>query len=435
MTALTSDKHVREAVRQFLALAEERLVSLRQTPHLASQAMQEDGLISYNGVYFRTDQETVEALRTVCAKCHALVGADASNDQDAIDYLWRTAADLLRAESGVSIQGKAAEVVTGLEAHLSTEHTYINNNYVVLLKGGSSALTIGPVRAIRSAVLSAKMAEQMPNSGWVLTGDPPNKQTISLQPEMSEVCWEVRVRAAPGQVQARAEQLIALALSLLRFSLEEYPPLLPHVGEVETSSHSADKLEDTSVILRGTSPSIGGTSPLGYWVDYKITALTRSPDFKQRADHLFTPKKGALAARLAQGLIWQTRGRRSIDRTERLLFFFTAVEALLSRKGAPVAETIARFASVVLSEAPTGREKTYRRVKSLYEARSEVAHTGSHSVSDAQSISVQFLAEALYRRVLSVAPLDQPHADFIDSLSAATHGGPWPPAGASEAEG
>ncbi|MDO8799427.1 hypothetical protein [Phenylobacterium sp.] len=39
---------------------------------------------------------------------------------------------------------------------------------------------------------------------------------------------------------------------------------------------------------------------------------------------------------------------------------------------------------------------------------------------------MQFLAEALYRRVLSIAQLDQPFTAFIESLSAATHGGPWP---------
>lgn len=390
--------------------------------------MQDKDLISYGGVYFRTDRKTLETLRTVCAKCHALIGADASNDQDAIDYLWRAAADLLREEVGQPIEGKATEVLRGLEAHLSAEHTYINNNHVVLLKGRGSAVTIGPVRAIRSAVLSAKLAEQIPNSGWVLTGEPPNEGTVSLRRKISEVCWEVRVRAAPGQVQARAEQLIALALSLLRLSLEEYPPLFPYVGEVETSSLSPDKLEDTSVILKGTSASFGGTSPSGYWVDHKVTALTHSPAFKQHAEQLFAPRKGTLAVRVAQGLIWQTRGRRSIDRTERLLFFFTAVEALLSRsKGAPVAETIARFASVVLREGAADRDKTYRRVKDLYEVRSEVAHTGSHSVSDGQASSVQFLAEALYRRVLSIAPLHEPYAAFIDGISSATHGGPWPP--------
>ena len=52
-----------------------------------------------------------------------------------------------------------------------------------------------------------------------------------------------------------------------------------------------------------------------------------------------------------------TRGRQARDRSERLLFFFTAIEALLSGddKTAPVTQTIARRAATILVDDPTHR--------------------------------------------------------------------------------
>jgi hypothetical protein len=118
-----------------------------------------------------------------------------------------------------------------------------------------------------------------------------------------------------------------------------------------------------------------------------------------------------------------------MDRAERLLFFFTSIEALLMRGPSdPVTETVARFSSIMLDNEPVARERIYKRVKKLYGVRSTVTHSGSRAVTNDEAESVHNLAEALYRRVFNTPKLVQRQEEFIAELEAATHGAAWPPA-------
>ena len=51
---------------------------------------------------------------------------------------------------------------------------------------------------------------------------------------------------------------------------------------------------------------------------------------------------------------WMTRGRHAEDRAERFLFFYTAIETLVSTtdKSAPVIQTIARNAASIITDKP-----------------------------------------------------------------------------------
>jgi hypothetical protein len=137
----------------------------------------------------------------------------------------------------------------------------------------------------------------------------------------------------------------------------------------------------------------------------------------------------SLAERLGQGLGWMTRGRQTVDRAERFLFCFTAIEALLSGddKAAPVVQTIARHAAVILQHDPQKRAKLDSEIRSHYAARSALVHAGKRNVSQLEVNTIQNIVEALYKTVIEAIPLETPFSAFHESLSDASYGLPWPP--------
>ena len=143
---------------------------------------------------------------------------------------------------------------------------------------------------------------------------------------------------------------------------------------------------------------------------------------------VFDPPEKSLAERFSQGLGWLTRGRQAKDRAERLLYFFTAIESLLSNddKTAPVVQNIARQAAVILTNDAPVRAAVASDLKKLYALRSALVHTGSRAVLSTNANDAEILAELLFSRVLSEIDLKQSHAKFIEGLSKASYGQPWP---------
>ena len=119
---------------------------------------------------------------------------------------------------------------------------------------------------------------------------------------------------------------------------------------------------------------------------------------------------------------WLTKGRQSIDRAERLLYFFTAIEALLTRqsKDSPVIDTIARHGSVMLGSSIASRSNIAKRFKKLYGFRSSTVHRGARTASALMVKEAQFLAESLMCAALEEANLEQSHSAFSEGLAAAS---------------
>lgn len=143
---------------------------------------------------------------------------------------------------------------------------------------------------------------------------------------------------------------------------------------------------------------------------------------------IFNAEKGSVGARVAQGLGWMSRGRQTPDRSERLLYFFTAMEALLTNddKSAPVTQTIARHASVILAKTPGERIKIANEIKKLYGARSSLIHAGKRTVTRRDANMIQSIVESTYLHVMSnVDPLTKFEV-LNTALAIASYGGPWP---------
>jgi hypothetical protein len=197
--------------------------------------------------------------------------------------------------------------------------------------------------------------------------------------------------------------------------------------------------------LKNVSATIGSDFTTGgahgiiksYEIDRQIELAITDPAFLARAKLIFDPAKGSLAERMNQGLGWLTRGRQTSDRAERLLFNFTAIEALLSTadKTAPVTQTIARHAAAILTDDAAARANTAPHIRELYELRSAVVHAGSRPVAWTQAKQAQNLAEHLFSRVLHGADLSIKYTDFAAQLSVASYGSPWSPPDKTSTDG
>jgi len=219
-----------------------------------------------------------------------------------------------------------------------------------------------------------------------------------------------------------------LAVSFLRLHYKHEGPLFPAYGDVEPHPLRQSPIENVGVKFRGSTVSLGGAKvPPAYEVDQEIEAITLDATFRAKADLIFDPLPKSLAERVSQGLGWLTRGRQSEDRAERLLYFFTAIEALLSSddKSAPVVQTIARHAAVVLSDDIVERIEVSGQLGKLYALRSALVHAGNRSVLWNSANLTQYLAERMFRCVLQKADLRSPHASFNEELKRASYGSPW----------
>ncbi len=299
---------------------------------------------------------------------------------------------------------------------------YIAPNYLVKFCEHARKIEIGPVTAILSADLNRNFQS---GAEFDISFD---ENGISVQ--LPQTCWYVSVNATKGNVREEAAWLINVALSFLRLSYpDRKDDFFPLFGEVETMPLIKPESDEQGIIISDKDMMWTNSSvPRLYIVDSTIVAITEEREFKDRAQEIFFPSKNSLAERFSQGLGWLTRGRQTADRSERFLFFFTAIESLLSGndKTAPVVQTISRYAATILDTDAGKRAEIAKKIRSLYSIRSLLVHTGKRNVSQSESIVAQKIAEILYKKVMESVPLNTRFDKFQESLSKASYGLPWP---------
>lgn len=424
-----SDKDLREALTRFFDAAATDVV----TDYAAlTVGIGDAGFRLRDGVMFIEKPATTEARKAVVKRCNKLLGPVDSHEQDIDDLLWGLAAARAQGTGAASIEEVVKSVITKIEEDLSRDFVFIDNNYVVVLESPVSSMDIGPVSVMTNENIATYVGEKQPGAKWKITEGQPSYTVNAdgaLEVSLSHNTWRVSLKAADKNVKEQAAWLIDVALSYLRLSHEEAGPFFPRIGDVEAHPLMPDRGGETSVTIVGTKVSVGGHQiPSHYRVGEHLRNKTVTLEFKRFAAEIFDAKKSSVAERFGQGLGWMTRGRRAKDRAERLLFFFTAIEALLSSddKTAPVTQTIARHASVILADNPEHRENIANQIKGLYAARSALVHAGKRNVSSSDANTVQYLTEALYSRVMSCVDLKSDFQKLNEALAKASYGSVWP---------
>lgn len=401
------------------------------------------GIRFLKGIVFSITSEVQSAESQLVSRCITLVGARAGNEKEitelAWERVWQSLAGTSRTENIDSI---VKAFLADLSGHSQREFTFVAPNHVIRFEGKVDELQIGPVKAMRAQDFFEPVYKEIEKPRWNF--DIGAKFNFSYSEgrvtiEMPPICWSVTVTAAKGNVEEEALWLINVALSLLRLSYpKEQYMLFPYRNDIEDRPITETSGKTGGIIVTEQGMSGGGFSaPKLYTIDEKVQIITEEKEFQDQAEAVFVGQaKGSLSVRFGQGLGWLTRGRQTADRAERFLFFFTAIEALLASddKSAPVVQTLARYASVLLTEEPAGRSKVAKHIRKLYQKRSALVHTGQRNVSWTEVKDVQVLAEAIYSRVLSECDLNERYSAFQESLAEASHGSGWPERGGLEDE-
>lgn len=323
-------------------------------------------------------------------------------------------------------------LVNDVLEELSKVYMRIEANFLVSHKGFDGIIHLGRVRIMTTQDAATNTPLSAITKILLAPGEYP-KQTVDLPTQtysvgMPRMVWVVDVPAAKENVPEETKWLIDVAVSFMRLSSRHWSVRYPKPGQIEPHPTLPASLGAPHVTFINDTAYTGGKKLPGiYDIDKKVAKDLQSPECQQRAAILFDPPSKSLAMRVAQGLGWLTRGRQVSDRAERLLSFFTALEALLTSndKDDPVTQTIARHVSVIHNQKIGDRVQVYNRVKSLYGLRSAVVHSGKREVLWEDVNTLQWITEAVYGVVLHRCDLAMSQDKFAQSLSDASHGLPW----------
>ena len=425
--------------------------------------------IFVGGPLFGMDDSVREKQDMLVGQCIRSLGVELGSEEEIEELVWDCVWQSFSENNPISdISEITEQFLYKLIQYEQRSYGYLAPNFVIEFDGQSSKFVIGPVEAIKTKCLIADQKKILKEKTiWerILSGE---KISMEIQAgskydfsisngrilmELPESCWYIpigSIKAARRNFEEKAIWSINVAISLLRLC---YPQpkhsKYPRVGDIEEIPITEPKRfwlgvrkeekgfvfheidEQTNRPLVGISAPVSSSVrrvPCTYLVDDALVALTEEQKFKDKANGIFNPGKNSLAERFGQGLGWLTRGRQSVDRAERFLFFFTAIEALLSSddKHAPVVQTISRHAATILHTDPLERAKFSHQLRSLYGVRSALVHTGKRKVSQADSMETQRIAEQLYKTVMENYSLDSKFDEFQISLSEAGYGLPWP---------
>jgi Apea-like HEPN len=423
-----SDKDLVEAATRFIDAFSKAIVEQSDLGKLSTKS----GLsFGDGGIVELTDQVT-EALDAFVLRAAKLLGSAAAHEKTISKTAINEAQSSLAKSAAMDPAVKA--LIAAVFEQGNVTYDYLVPNKLVQLGANVKELKIGRVRAMRTSDFSLQRKAEYPDSRvQIVPGDgfsiqlPPPSTTITMHP----VCWIVNVDSILDNVEEESKWLIDVAVSLLRLSHHPWGMHFPETGSKEPHPTKGAMWHRDGVIFRGPRALAGGGQVAsGYQINADVVATVSDKDFIAKADGIFAPPKKSLAERVSQGLGWLTRGRQGEDRAERFLYFFTAIEALLSNddKTAPVTQTIARHGAVLLTNDNKERFKIATLIKSLYNSRSALVHAGNRSILWSSANSAQQLAEAMFWVVLQKADLKTAHAKFCEGLAASSYGLPWPSA-------
>lgn len=424
------DDELKRKAKLFFELARGSVVTdSAQLPELFSRG----DFKMLGGLMFSINKGTSHSQSELIARCVKLIGSKAAHEKEIENIAWDC---VLKSLEGEAASSDIAEIITvfvkALHEHIQRQYQYVSPNYIIRFQGAVTKLHIGPVEALLTSEYLPKLFEINKALAWSLGSK--FELTISVPGgvsfEFPPVIWRVSLQAAPGHIEEEATWLINIAISLLRLS---YPTdkrygLFPENGAREFHPINLTRMDKQGITFADSGISYGGTT-VGrlYEIDSDVIASTEATVFIDRAKAIFTPTRKSLGERFGQGLGWLSRGRQSADRAEKFLFFFTAIEALLSSddKTAPVVQTISRYVSVILQDDVKFRSQLAGRIKSLYAIRSGLVHAGTRNVSNSDVNIIQLVAESIYWVVMDRMELTTSFVVFHESLSEASYGLPW----------
>lgn len=369
----------------------------------------------------------VNVVNTICQK----LGPKASHEKNISNSLWKSTAKRI-IDRAITSDEAAKTFLKDIEQASGFERRYIHLNSLIGREPGVDKLRIGPVEIIDGSCVAEQLNANRSADRWLAEVREPgikHQESRLITVDVPINCWMITIAAARENLREEAAWLAGIATSLLKLTAR---PSLGHfigdLGTVEPHPFKTTPVCNDGITVDKDGVSTGGLSLLGRYVISEATiAYCGSNEFQLIADQIFTPPNKSLAERVSQGLGWLARGRQSEDRAERFLFFFTALEALLSNedKAAPVVQTIARHAASILTDCHEDRAKNAKLIRDLYALRSALVHSGMRKVSMREANTAENIAHILFGRVLDQCNLAEQFKSFQKKLSDCSYGLPW----------
>jgi len=396
-------------------------------------ALSSGGFRLLQGYTFKIGTAIQSAQSAVIGRAIKLLGPQLGAEKDVDDILWQVFVDSLANDSmneGAFIQSFKEE----LTSYTQLVRRVIAPNYLFRVSEGIGPVVIGPVAIRSGADVVDEVQAWNENPRWRIAVSPKslgmNVVDGVAEIGVSDTIFDVSVQASQQNADEEAFWLIDVATSLVRLTIPRWNSFAPAIGKPEALSVSPSDGRTNTIKIVDKNLKAGGWSLPGFYlVEASQYSAIRDPKFQNLANSILNPKSGSVAERLSQAFGWLTRGRQSTERAQRFLFFFTAIEALLSSddKNSPVIQTIARHAGVVWSNDVTIRAQLADLIKKLYSARSALVHAGSRKVSRSDADTIQQIAETLAFRIAAEMDVETPYKDLVQELGAASHGSPWRP--------
>jgi len=395
----------------------------------------EYGMSLFGGLVVRFSEAYVHALRDFTILACRMLKAKSAHEKT-ISTLCQKAGQVYVSET-VNLDGDPSEalekaakgLVDAVLAEAGREYVHIEPNYLVR-HNAAEIVTLGRVKSMRTELAAANTA---------LSKHPAVRLYVAPTPEqvfedngtalgMPSSVWVVDTPATKENVTEEAKWLIDVAVSLMRLSFSPWSHHFPKAGEIEAHPTQPQNSLSLHATIEGDTIFTGGGKTDG-WYDIEPPAAEKlnSAEVQARATALFDASDRSLAQRVALGLGWMTRGRQVADRSERLLSFFTALEALLTSndKSDPITQTISRYVSVIYTQDIPSRITIFNRVKALYSLRSLVVHLGRRDVLWSDVNALQTIVETVFWVVLHRCDLSMSQDRFAQSLADAGHGLRW----------
>jgi hypothetical protein len=423
------DEKLRGAAKAFVQKFNEAVVTSRDEALRISKAR---GALAFEGGIVEFTPDLTSALDKFVLRAAQLLGPKSANEsairESALTEVRKCFIEKITSDT------TASRLIDRIFEEGTAQFEFLVPNYLITFHDTVTSIEIGPVRAALTSDLAAELQNRKPNDRIkVISGQGFSLRLVGTPPvvhiEMYRTAWLVSVSAAKENIEEEAKWLIDVAVSLLRLQYKVEGRRFPGLGTIEPHPTRPKEVDSVGVKIKGSTAFFGGgIVPHAYEVTSEVKSTTVDEQFCSKAALIFNAPSKSVAARVSQGLGWLTRGRQAEDRAERLLYFFTAIESLLSNddKTAPVVQTISRHAAVVLTDGIKERVGLSKEIKKLYSLRSALVHSGNRGVLWDAAKATQFLAEAMFMRVLDHVDLKMSHSDFCKQLSDASFGLPWP---------
>ncbi|NKK38550.1 hypothetical protein GFL72_28640 [Rhizobium leguminosarum bv. viciae] len=347
---------------------------------------------------------------------------------------------LFQSDLETPIKTVAQRVIGAISDAATKTYRVIRPNQLFRLTENVGEIRVGPVRVVKREVLSVEIERDHKKLKIVAPATEGNAISIvetddemDAEIHLPDVCWDVTIQGMPKKIEHEALWLVDVAVSFARLQFDQFPGLFPRLRDVEPHPIRPYQWTREGLVISANKGLQfgGGTAPTWYEVGQDMADKFSDPQVRQATEQIFDPSSRSVGERLQQVLGWMSRARQAAEPAERVLLFFTAIEALLSssEKDVPITESIARGASVMWSSKQSTRVAFYKSIKKLYGTRSRIIHNGFRSVAEIEANNVHHIIWNLAHAVLHKVDLTQPHAAFLDELKEASFGREWNPTG------